>query len=195
MRGSAEETKARILAAARERFGADGYERATIRAIAADAEIDPSMVIRYFGNKERLFAAAAVLDLRIPDLSGAAPEKLGFALTAHFLERWENDDAVKALLRAAATNEVAAEQVRQMFSGQIVRAVANLPGERSQINVRAGLVASQLMGMALCRYLLALPPVAAMDRGEIIAWLGPTIQRYLTGDPDRETDSPGREHS
>ena len=65
-------TRAAILAAARERFAADGYERATIRAIAADAAIDPAMVMRYFGNKEKLFAAAAEFDLRLPDLSGPA---------------------------------------------------------------------------------------------------------------------------
>lgn len=69
MRRPAAETKSVILAAARERFAADGYERATIRAIAADAAIDPSMVMRYYGNKERLFAAAAEFDLELPDLT------------------------------------------------------------------------------------------------------------------------------
>ena len=70
MRRSSEHTKAVILAAARERFAESGFERATIRAIAADANIDPSMVMRYFGSKDRLFAAAADFDLQLPDLSG-----------------------------------------------------------------------------------------------------------------------------
>ncbi|MDG4862133.1 helix-turn-helix domain containing protein, partial [Streptomyces sp. T-3] len=61
-------TRAAILAAARERFAADGYERATIRAIARDAGIDPSMVMRYYGNKEGLFSAAAEFDLQFGEL-------------------------------------------------------------------------------------------------------------------------------
>ena len=75
MRRSSQQTKAVILAAARERFAESGFERATIRAIAADANIDPSMVMRYFGNKDQLFAAAADFDLQIPDLSDVEPRR------------------------------------------------------------------------------------------------------------------------
>src|SRR5437764_15403785 len=96
-------TRAAILDAARERFAADGYERATIRAIAADARIDPSMVIRYFGSKDALFAAAAVFDLRLPDVASLPRDRIGEALTAHFLARWEEDEAMVAILRAAVT--------------------------------------------------------------------------------------------
>ena len=71
-------TRAAILAAARERFAADGYERATIRAIAADAKIDPSMVMRYYGNKEKLFAAAADVRAR-PTGSHRHPTPSGWA--------------------------------------------------------------------------------------------------------------------
>ena len=88
MRRSGTDTKAAILAAARERFAADGYERTTIRAVAADVAIDPSMVMRYFGNKEGLFAAAADFDLQLPDLSGTPVEGIGSALVAHFLDRF-----------------------------------------------------------------------------------------------------------
>ena len=173
-------TRAAILAAARERFAADGYERATIRAIAADAAIDPAMVMRYFGNKEKLFAAAAEFDLRLPDFSVLPPEEVGAALTNHFLDRWEDDESLKALLRASVTNEVAAERMRQLFAGQLGPVVGRLadPGSAA---TRAGLVATQALGFALCRYVLALPPVAALTREEAIAWLGPTITRYLTG--------------
>ena len=80
MRRSSEQTKAAILAAARERFAESGFERATIRAIAADANIDPSMVMRYFGSKDQLFAAAADFDLQLPDLSDVGRDQLGAAL-------------------------------------------------------------------------------------------------------------------
>src|SRR6478609_390238 len=104
MRRSSEETKAVILAAAKERFAKSGFERATIRAIAADANIDPSMVMRYFGNKDQLFAAAADLDLQIPDLSDVPRDQVGAALVDHFMNRWERDDALIVLLRSSATN-------------------------------------------------------------------------------------------
>ena len=92
MRRSSVETKAVILTAARERFAESGFEKATIRAIAADANIDPSMVMRYFGSKDQLFAAAADFDLQIPDLSDVARDQLGERLVTHFLNRWEGDE-------------------------------------------------------------------------------------------------------
>jgi AcrR family transcriptional regulator len=174
-------TRGAILAAARERFAADGYERATIRAIAADAAIDPAMVMRYFGNKEKLFAAAAEFDLRLPDLSALPPEERGAALTNHFLDRWEDDESLKALLRASVTNEVAADRMRQLFADQLGPMIAGLADPASAAT-RAGLVATQALGFALCRYVLELQPVAALTRAEAVAWLGPTITRYLTGE-------------
>src|SRR5437899_8096615 len=92
-------TRSAILTAARERFAAVGYERATIRAIAADAAIDPALVMRYYGNKERLFAAAATFDLRLPNLAALPRGAVGGALVTHFLDRWESDDTLMALLR------------------------------------------------------------------------------------------------
>jgi AcrR family transcriptional regulator len=178
-------TRAGILAAARERFAADGYERATIRAIAADAAIDPAMVMRYFGNKEKLFAAAAEFDLRLPDLSALPPDEAGAALINHFLDRWEDDESLKALLRAGVTNPVAADRMRELFAGQLGPMIARLsdPADAGSVATRAGLVATQALGFALCRYVLELEPVAALTRAEAVAWLGPTITRYLTGTP------------
>ncbi len=173
-------TRAAILAAARERFASDGYERATIRAIAADANIDPAMVMRYYGSKEKLFAAAAEFDLRLPDLAGVVPDRLGEVLVGHFLDRWEGDETMTALLRAGVTNEAAAERMREIFAGQLALAAAALCADPGEVPVRAGLVATQILGFALGRYVLRLPPVVAMPRDEVIRWLAPTIQRYLT---------------
>jgi AcrR family transcriptional regulator len=172
-------TRAAILAAARERFAADGYERATIRAIAADARIDPAMVMRYFGSKDRLFAAAAEFDLRLPDVTAIPRNKLGTTLVGHFLDRWEGDEALTALLRAAVTNEAAAERMRTIFASQVGPAALRLGHTHAEARTRAGLVATQMLGLGLCRYVLRLPPVAAMSRAEVVGWLGPTIQRYV----------------
>ena len=175
----ADQTKAVILAAARERFAESGYEAATIRAIAADANIDPSMVMRYFGNKEQLFAAAAEFDLRFPDLSDVAPDQLGHALVSHFLVRWEEDDALVVLLRSATTNAEAAQRMKDIFAAQLLPAIGKFIADDAPR--RAGLIATQVLGMALCRFVLRLPPVVAMSREELVEWMGPTLQRYATG--------------
>ncbi|MFF7182904.1 TetR family transcriptional regulator [Streptomyces sp. NPDC008121] len=175
-------TRAAILDSARERFASDGYERATIRAIARDAGIDPSMVMRYYGNKEGLFAAASAFDLRLPEL-GALPDRhIGAVLVTHFLDRWEQDEALTALLRVCATNATGAERMQTIFAeqlGPVTRGVCPDPAEAPR---RAALVASQILGMALTRYVLRLPPAVELSRDEIIAWLAPTVQRYLTAE-------------
>ena len=178
-------TRAAILEAARVRFASDGYERATIRAIAADAGIDPALVMRYFGNKEGLFAAAAEIDLRVPDLTSLPRKTLGAALVEHFLGRWEDDEILKALLRAAATNAQAAERLRSVFATQIAPRIAAACDDTKSAAQRAGLIATQLMGFALLRYILEIPPIVTMRRADAVKWLAPTVQRYLLGDrPD-----------
>jgi len=174
-------TRAAILAAARDRFAADGYERATIRAIAADAGIDPAMVMRYYGNKEKLFAAAATFDLQLPDLTGVAEAEHGPALVRHFLHRWESDGTFVALLRAAVTNEAARDRMLDIFATQLAPVLMKLCPVPAEAPTRAGLVASQMLGLALSRYVLRLPPITAMPGDEVADWIGPTIQRYLTG--------------
>ncbi|MEU6203415.1 TetR family transcriptional regulator [Micromonospora musae] len=178
-------TRAAILRAARDRFAAEGYERATIRAIAADARIDPSMVMRYYGNKEGLFAAAAEFDLRLPDLTAVPPGQLGEVLIRHFLTRWEGDETLAALLRTASTNPGAAERMRALFADQLTAAVAAFGTDPATTARRAGLVASQTLGIAFTRYIVKLPPMVAMTPEELVAWVAPTLQCYLTGPPEK----------
>ncbi|MEV6366138.1 TetR/AcrR family transcriptional regulator [Micromonospora sp. WP24] len=178
-------TRAAILRAARDRFAAEGYERATIRAIAADARIDPSMVMRYYGNKEGLFAAAAEFDLRLPDLTAVPPGQLGEVLIRHFLTRWEGDETLAALLRTASTNPGAAERMRALFTDQLTAAVAAFGTDPATTARRAGLVASQTLGIAFTRYIVKLPPMVAMAPEELVAWVAPTLQHYLTGLPEK----------
>ncbi|MEU6862572.1 TetR family transcriptional regulator [Streptomyces sp. NPDC046876] len=176
------QTKAAILRAARERFAAQGYERTTIRAVAADAGIDPSMVMRYFGSKEKLFDAALEVDLRLPDLAAVAEPELPGALVRHFVERWEGDpadDALLVLLRSAVTNERAAERMRAVFAEQVAPALAAAVGVERAARA-AGPVAAQLLGLALTRYLLRLPPVAALTPDAVVAALTPPLRATLT---------------
>ncbi|WP_320778423.1 TetR family transcriptional regulator [Streptomyces sp. CRN 30] len=177
-------TRGAILAAARERFAADGYERATIRAIARDAGIDPSMVMRYYGSKEGLFAAVLDVDLRLPGMEGVGPREAGRVLVSHFLDLWEeNHDVLTAMLRVGVTNRAAAEGMQGVFRDQIVPLARRVCPDPGQAATRAALTASQMLGLALTRYVLRLPPTVALTREEIVRWLGPTVQRYLTA-PD-----------
>ncbi|UNO41238.1 TetR family transcriptional regulator [Streptomyces sp. MST-110588] len=175
-------TRAAILTAARDRFAADGYERATIRAIAKDAGIDPSMVMRYYGNKEGLFAAATEIDIQVPDLTGVPREEVGARLVRHFLERWEIDERLTGMMRVGVTNEAGADRMRSVFAEQLRPVLATVCPVPQEVDTRAALVASQVLGMALCRYVLRLPPAAELTREEVIAWLAPTVQRYLTAE-------------
>ncbi|MFI5911068.1 TetR family transcriptional regulator [Dactylosporangium sp. NPDC051541] len=177
-------TRAAILRAARVRFAEDGYQRATIRAIAADASIDPSMVMRYYGSKERLFAAAVDIDLRMPDLAGLPAGRIGPELVRHWVRRWEDDptgDVLLTLLRSAATDDTVAERVRGVFQQQIVPVVRKLSGAgEAEAQERAGLLATQMLGLAMCRHILRIPPVAAMTTEQVVERVGATVQRYLT---------------
>ncbi len=176
-----EATRTAILAAARERFASDGYERATIRAIAADASIDPAMVMRYFGSKRQLFAVAADFDLRLPDLAGTPRAEVGHVLAAHLLARWEDDDALKILLRTAVTDDEATARMRAIFVEQLTPTIAALTDDPAAALARAGLVSSQALGVALTRYVLQVPPIVTMTPAELVEWIAPTLQRYLVG--------------
>ncbi|MEV5429221.1 TetR family transcriptional regulator [Streptomyces sp. NPDC052701] len=173
-------TRAAILDAARERFAADGYERATIRAIARDAKIDPSMVMRYFGSKEGLFAAAVAVDIALPDMSALPRDEVGSTLVGHFLDQWEDNEVLTALLRVGAGSRAGAERLRGVFRDQVLPVARQVCPDPEQAATRAALAATQLLGLALTRYVLRLPPTVALSRQEIVAWLAPTVQRYLT---------------
>jgi AcrR family transcriptional regulator len=176
-------TRARILAAARSRFSADGYERTTIRAVAREASIDPSMVMRYFGSKDGLFAAAAEVELRLPNVMGIPKKRIGEALVAHFFELWDGeDDSLHILLRTSASNEEAAARARSLVRDQIATMVAHLRGKRGSERI-ASLIATQMVGLAYCRYVLKLPALLATPRASLVKSIGATIQRYLDSPP------------
>lgn len=173
-------TRAAILDAARERFAADGYERTTVRAVARQARIDPSMVIRYFGSKEALFARVVDVELSLPAASDTTPELLGETLVRHFLDLWERDPVLVTLLRVGVTHRDGAERLRDVFRTQLVPVAESLGHDADEARRRATLVASQVLGMALARYVVAFEPAVQMSRDDVVAWLAPTVQRYLT---------------
>lgn len=176
-------TKAAILVAAREAFHQGGFGGSSVRGIAARAKIDPSMVIRYFGSKQELFAAAVGVDLDLPDLTQVPKSRHGKVLVEHFVSRWEgekNDDVLVMLLRSAMTNEDAAEHLRKVFARQVIGALRPVV-DKSELRRRSGLITSQMLGLAVTRYILRLPVMAEQSPAQVIRDFSPTIQRYLQG--------------
>jgi AcrR family transcriptional regulator len=182
-----ERTRRAILGAARAMFAARGYEGTTIRAVAARAGVDASMVMRYFGSKAGLFTATVTMDLQVPDLGSVPASRRGELLVRHFISRWEDparDDELSALMRTAVTSETVAEQLQAVLSQLITEPIADLGDE--QAAERGTFIAAQLLGLALCRYILRLEPLASLPSDDVVAAVAPSVQRYLT----RATASP-----
>ncbi len=177
-----EGTRRAILEAARSAFAARGYEQTTIRGVAAEARVDASMVMRYFGSKAGLFTAAATASLTAPDLLAVPARQRGEVLVRTFVDRWEHaatrDDQLMLLLRTAVTSEAVAERLQAMLEQLITRPIAAL-GEQDAAE-RGSLIAAQLLGMALCRYILRLEPLASLPASDVVAAIAPSVQRYLT---------------
>jgi AcrR family transcriptional regulator len=182
-------TREAIATAARELFELKGFERTTVRDIGAKAGIDPSMIVHYFGSKDALFARVATPDLRLANVADIDPARIGQTLVRHFLDQWEGPESgggLPVLLRSAASNDEAATRMQEVFRLQVLPAIARC-GPSDTASSRAGLVASQLLGIALTRYVLKLPPVVAMSREFIIRTVGDTVQRYATGQIDGDS--------
>ena len=148
---------------------------------AGQAGVDASMVMRYFGSKAGLFLAAVTLDLQVPDLSSVPAGGRGELLVRHFIRRWEeppHDDEMIALLRTGVTSETVAGQLQAVLSQLVTEPIAALGDERAA--ERGTLIGTQLLGLALCRYILRFEPLASLSADEVVAAVAPTVQRYLT---------------
>lgn len=176
-----EGTRRTILHAAREIFAAKGYEHTTIRAVAAAAGIDASMVMRYFGSKAGLFAAAATVNLAALDLAAIPPRERGERLVRHFVSNWEDNLSQESsvfLMRTAVTDPTVASQLQETFNRQILGPVTTLGGQDAAS--RSALIGTQLLGLALCRYILRLEPLASLPIDEVVPPMARTVQDYLT---------------
>jgi AcrR family transcriptional regulator len=177
-------SRERILAAARLSFAQSGYDATTIRGIAAAAGVDPALVRHYFGSKEHLFVVALEFPVDpvefVPRLLDPGIDGLGERIASFFLEAWDTPGGrpFLALLRSVASNEQAAEALRQFVSREVLsRVAAILVLDRPQL--RAALAASHLIGLAMTRYVVRLEPIASASRDDLARAVGPSIQRYF----------------
>ncbi len=191
-RPGAPDTRQEILDAALECFAELGYERATVREIARRAGVDPAMVHHYFGTKEALLDAAIELPMDprvVTDHIESGTLAEAEALLRTMIELWEVPRfrrTMQALMRVALSNEAAAARVRELFTAQIADRIAGAIGG-TDAALRAGLVASQVVGLAYLRFVLESPALADAEPDVLVAAVAPTVHRYLSGDLGRPT--------
>jgi AcrR family transcriptional regulator len=180
-------TRQAILDAARARFAEHGWDRATIRAIASDAGVDPALVLHFFASKQVLFTAAMSwpfdTDAAVEQVARGPRAQLGRRLASFFLSIWEDPERrepLMVMLRAATTNEQAAALLRESLMTLFLTPL----GERlatPDAELRMSLCSSQLIGLGTARYVLVFEPLASLEPERVIELVGPTLQRYLTG--------------
>lgn len=179
-----------VLAAAKERFGRDGYEKTTLRAIAKDAHVDPSMVLYLFGSKADLFKESLrlIIDPTLLATAMAGHDgTIGERLVAQYLQIWEAPETAStmaAILQSATSNPDANDAFRTFMRGYVLTAVSGVIGGDEQARLRAMLAATSLVGTALMRYVIKVPPLATLPADDVARLLAPTVTRYLTADAD-----------
>ena len=179
---------ARILAAAREAFADTGWAGTTIRAVARAADVDPALVYHYFGSKDGLLDAATNppqrwLESVATTWTTPVPE-LGSALLQLMLGAWADDEigpVLRAVLQTAAHEPTTREKLRRVVEASLI-GVSQLGVDERDKAVRSGLIASQIMGLAMMRYIWRIEPLASMSDDELVAAIAPNLQRYIEGD-------------
>ncbi|MFD2470896.1 TetR/AcrR family transcriptional regulator [Amycolatopsis silviterrae] len=180
------ETREAILAAARDLFGRNGYEGATIRAIAAEAGVNPALVHHFFGSKDQVFATA----LRLPADPGVVVTAIldgprsgvGERLVRLFLALWETPasrDAFFGVLRSVSTTEQAADMLRGFIQGALLDKIA---GALDIPPLRVTGIAAQLVGLAMVRYVVQVEPLAGAAHEDVVALIAPAVQQYVDRD-------------
>lgn len=189
------ETREEILDAARRRFAEQGYDGATVRGIAADAGVNAALLHHFFGTKQGLFAAAMNLPIdpgeMVPRILEGPEDGVGERLVRAFLGFWqapEGREPFLAMIRSATTNEQVATMMRQFLERTVLARVAEARGVPK---VRVAGIASQMVGFALLRYVIQLPPLVDASEDEVVAMLAPVAQYYLTADVHRPDTARG----
>jgi AcrR family transcriptional regulator len=179
---------ARILTAAREAFAETGWAGTTMRAVARAADVDPALVYHYFGSKEGLLEAATNPPPRwlenVAKTWTTPVSELGSALLRLMLGAWADDEVgpvLRAVLQTAAHEPSTREKLRRIVESSLI-GVSQLGVDERDRMVRSGLISSQIMGLAMMRYVWRIEPVASMSDDEVVAAVAPNLQRYIEGE-------------
>ena len=188
-------TKEAIAGAARRQFGERGYDETTIRSIAEEAGVDPALVLQFFGSKDRLFTASIDWPFdpatEIAAVVDGDPSDAGRRLVTLFVRTWDADSGrnpIVAQLRAAMTRDPAERQLREFLEREVLIPLVSALG-CDQPALRANLVAAQLVGIGVVRYILRFEPLASLPRAGVVDLVGPAVQAVLSEPlPDSTSD-------
>lgn len=179
-----------VLRAAKRQFAARGYDKTTLRAIADDARVDPSMIIYLFGSKAALFRESMKLvlpsDLLTTELADMDDE-LGCRVVRAYLGMWEQPDtaaSMTSMVQSATSNSDANEAFRGFLHDYLLTAVSNALGGGDEARMRAMLAATNLVGTAMLRYIMRVPPLSSLGVDQVVASVGPAVHRFLTAPAD-----------
>jgi AcrR family transcriptional regulator len=180
-------TREAILAAAGRQFAQQGYDRASLRGIAAEAGVDQKLIMHFFGSKQQLFVAAVGLPFNpgevLPAILAGDPESIGerlAALLVDVLEQPELHQRLTGVVRAAASEPEVARMLREFLTRELFGPAAEFLGAEDG-PFRANLVGSQIVGLVMARYVVAIEPLASMPPKAVANAVAPTLHRYLLG--------------
>lgn len=183
------DTRAALLTAARAVFAECGYDGATVRAIARRAGVDAAMVNHWFGGKEALFTEAVLAvpfnpKALIAEILKGDRDRIGERIVRTFLTSWDNQaggGVFTALIRSVASHEGVAKSLREFFVHQVFAQITAVLADDGTAMLRANLVASQMIGLGMVRYVAHFEPITKTEIDTLARAVGPTVQRYLTG--------------
>jgi AcrR family transcriptional regulator len=179
-----------VLRAAKRRFAERGYEKTTLRQIAADADVDAAMLVYLFGSKAGLFRESLRLivdpEVLVAAMANGPREEIGGRLARTYLRIWdeaETGPTVVAMMQSATSNPDAYQAFRDFMSGYVLAGISGVLGDGPDTWLRANLAGTNLVGMALLRYVMRVEPLADLSTEEVVELMAPSVHRYLTADP------------
>jgi AcrR family transcriptional regulator len=183
---SGEQSKQRILEAARALFREHGYDGTTVRAVAAEAGVDPAMVFYFFGTKQGLFAAAVEMSAQLPPAIEAiftgGLDGIGERIIRTLLANMDKSDRtpLAMLTRSAPTHDQSETLLREFIDREITGRLTSMLGTPDAA-LRAGMVNVQLLGLTVARYIVRIEPIASAPVDELVTQFGQLVQHCLTG--------------
>ena len=187
-RSGSDHSREAILVAARKLFAEQGFDGTSLRQVAREASVDPAMVHHFFKGKDELFASSVELpadpDEVLAGVETLEPEARAEALVRAVVRLWESpaQPGLVAFVRGTIGSKAKTALLRETVSRTILsRVMVGVQGPAEEVRLRGNLVATQVVGLMLLRYVIRLEPLASADQEEVVSMVAPTIQRYLTG--------------
>lgn len=195
-RSGGADTRELILAAARRLFSEHGLDGTSLRQVAREAQVDPAMVHHFFRGKDELFALSVELpadpDEVLAGVEDLDPAERAEAIVRAVLRVWEGPAQHRfvAFIRGTIGSKAKTALLREMVARTILsRIMAGVPGPAEEVRMRGNLIATQMAGLMLMRYVVRLEPLASAPPDDVVRMVAPNVQRYLTGNLD---DTPPR---